>query len=106
MAQGKPWRMDHNPEARPLGCNGKYGQSGARAHRDRGEKACPRCLNSERHYQRERRRGAFKTKPLRPCGTPAAGRRHQLRGEDVDFACRVALAKEQQEIRDRRKKAS
>lgn len=100
----KPWKKDHDPEARPLGCNGKYGASGTQAHKRKGQKACARCRKSEAHYQREYRRGAFKRKPLKPCGTPAAGHRHRARGEEIDLACRVALAREQQELRDRRKR--
>lgn len=99
-----PWKLSHNPEKRPLGCNGKYGQSGGRTHRRRGEKVCAKCRKSGAHYQRERRRGAGAVpKPLRPCGTPAAANRHKRRGEEIDFACRVALAKEQQDRRDRRR---
>lgn len=101
----KPWKLSHNPSSRPLGCNGKYGQSGARLHRRRGEKVCKRCSKSGAHYQRERRRGEFQgPPPLRPCGTPSAAARHKSRGEPIDLACRLALAKQQQELRDRQRR--
>lgn len=38
---------------------------------------------------RDRRRGG-PPRPLAPCGTVAAYRRHQRRGEPVDAACRDA----------------
>ena len=86
---------DHNPYARPLGCNGKYGRSGARAHRYKGEPACTPCLTTEAHYTREYRSGGIKkgTRKLAPCGTaPAAPARHRKRKEPLCFPCRVAEA--------------
>ena len=86
-------KPDHDPYARPQGCNGKYGRSGARAHRYRGEQACPPCLTSENHYQREYRSGGIrKGRTLKPCGTQAAAKRHRNKGERLCFTCRVSEA--------------
>jgi hypothetical protein len=85
----KNWDLSHDPEARPLGCNGKYGTSGYKAHRRRGNEPCTRCKASLAHYARELRRGQGTPKQLHPCGTPAAYKRHADRGEPIDFACRV-----------------
>lgn len=82
----------HDPEARPIGCNGKYGPSGYKTHRRRGEPSCKKCSASKNHYQREYMRGQTYPHRLRPCGSKAAAVRHRKRGEDLDFACRVAEA--------------
>ena len=95
--------MDHNPTARPLGCNGKYGNSGARAHLRRGEKVCRRCANSRNHYAREHRRKAIKPRALKPCGTNAAAERHRAKGEELCLPCKVALSERVQQYRDRQK---
>ena len=100
---GKRWNLAHNPMSRPLGCNRKYGNSGGSAHRRRGEAPCEKCLTSQSHYQRERRRGALNPKRLKPCGTWAAAARHRAKGEPVDFECAVAEAQYQQDRRDSRK---
>lgn len=42
-------------------------------------------------------------RPLAPCGTPAAYRRHRRRGEPVDDAC-AAAAREQKNSRTRAKR--
>jgi hypothetical protein len=85
----KNWKLDHDPEARPLGCNGKYGTSGSKAHRRRGHNPCTWCKASEAHYARELRRGQGLPRPLHPCGTNAAYKRHLDLGEDPCFKCRV-----------------
>ena len=88
----KNWMLDHNPLERPHGCNGKYGTSGSKRHRRQGETPCDDCKASEAHYARELRRGQGLHRPLAPCGTNAAHKRHTLRGEPIDFACRLARA--------------
>lgn len=93
----------HNPLARPLGCNGKYGNSGGSAHRRRGEAPCRKCRTSQAHYKREHRRGALRPRRLKPCGTWAAAARHRARNEPLDFACSVAEANYQQERRTKKK---
>jgi hypothetical protein len=89
---------------RPLGCNGKYGHSGALRHTRKGQKPCRKCKASRNHYNREYKRKGLLASPrkweLQPCGTPAAAQRHRKRGEPIDFACKVAAAKYK---RDRRK---
>jgi hypothetical protein len=90
MPKRGPWDLTHDPAARPLGCNGAYGVSGAHKHRRQGEDTCPPCLASEAHYQREYRRGQPKPKALKPCGTWAAAQRHRKRREPLDFDCRLA----------------
>lgn len=97
------WKTSHNPDARPKGCNGKYGASGAAAHRKASKAVCPRCSRSEAHYRRERRRGGIKPRKVQPCGTNAAARRHRSKGEELCFPCRVAEANYQAELRSRPK---
>lgn len=89
----KNWDTSHDPDARPLGCNGAYGTSGAKAHRRKGQATCDQCRASEAHYARELRRGQGLPRPLHPCGTPAAYKRHKERGEPIDFACRVGRSR-------------
>jgi hypothetical protein len=89
----KNWKRDHDPFARPLGCNGRYGESGRHAHKKAGTVPCDDCRASSNHYARELRRGQPNPTPLHPCGTPAAARRHRYRGEPVDLACADAEAK-------------
>lgn len=96
-----PWQMSHDPEARPLGCNGAYGVSGAHRHRRRDETTCTDCLASEAHYMREYRRGQPKPKILKPCGTWAAAQRHRKKREPLDFACRLAESKYKKAMRER-----
>lgn len=87
------WKKDHDPEARPLGCNGKYGDSGRKLHQRQGTKACQACRDSANHAERERARGQNTPRILRPCGTPAAVTRHRRRGEPLDFDCALAETK-------------
>ncbi|WNN96004.1 hypothetical protein SEA_HIRKO_54 [Arthrobacter phage Hirko] len=101
MPKRGPWRLDHNPFARPLGCNGAYGVSGARRHRRQGTATCAACLASEAHYQREYRRGQPKPKALKPCGTWAAAQRHRVKGERLDMACVAAESEYKQALRER-----
>ena len=102
------WDKNHDPEERPLGCNGRYGNSGGSWHRRqtraKARKVCARCKKSAAHYARERRRGGIKPRELQPCGTWAAAVRHRYKGEELDFACRLAEAKQAQEKRDRKRK--
>jgi hypothetical protein len=100
---GKAWKLDHDPETRPLGCNGRYGNSGGTAHRKRGETACDQCKASAAHYRRERTRGGIKPRKLKPCGTWAAAARHRHHNEPLDFACYLAEAAKEQARRDRKK---
>ena len=97
----KRWHLSHDPEQRPLGCNGKYGGSGMVAHRKKGEKGCMKCKASSRHYQREYRRGGIRPRQLKGCGTRAAAERHRAKDEELDFACRLAEAEYHQELRDK-----
>ncbi|QDK01936.1 hypothetical protein SEA_VIBAKI_56 [Arthrobacter phage Vibaki] len=101
MGGGPSWRLDHNPNARPLGCNGRYGKSGAERHRRAGRPACKLCKASAAHWARENRRGGLRPRTLQPCGTPAAAHRHRQRGEPVDFACHLAEATYRAELRTR-----
>jgi len=96
-----PWRLDHNPESRPIGCNNAYGTSGATRHRRRGEQACQKCLDSAAHYLREYRRGQPKPRALKPCGTWAAAQRHRVKGERLDMACVEAEAAYKAELREK-----
>lgn len=93
------WKMTHNPDYLPKGCNGKYGASGAAAHRKASEPVCSYCKRSEAHYRRERRRGAFRPRKLEPCGTYPASRRHRDKGEELCFPCKVAEANYRAELR-------
>lgn len=95
------WDIDHNPETRPIGCNGKYGGSGMQYHRAHGTTICQDCRDSHNHYQRERRRGGLPRRRPAPCGTNAAVDRHRRRKEPLDFACKLAEAKHQAEYRER-----
>jgi hypothetical protein len=99
VSGGPSWRRDHDPFARPVGCNGKYGKSGGEAHRRKGQPACRKCKYSAAHWAREKRRGGLKPTPLQPCGTPAAAHRHRRLGEPVDFACHVAEANYRTQLR-------
>lgn len=97
------WDLTHNPERRPVGCNGRYGKSGADKHRYNGEKVCAKCRASQNHIAREYKRGGIRPKPLKPCGTNAAAERHRAKGEPLCFDCKVAIARRGQEYRDRKK---
>lgn len=97
------WDLTHNPARRPLGCNGRYGKSGADTHRRHGQAVCKRCRASQNHYNREYVRGGVKPRPLKPCGTNAAAERHRVNGEELCLACKVARAERGQEYRDRKK---
>lgn len=101
MASKPRWRLDHDPFARPLGCNGKYGVSGVQRHAADGTETCKFCRETYNHYKREQRRGGIKPRTPKPCGTYAAVDRHQRRGEPLDFACRVARARYQAKMRER-----
>lgn len=100
---GVSWDLTHNPNARPLGCNGRYGKSGADKHRRHGTAVCKRCRASAAHYQREYTRGGIRPRKLEPCGTNAAAERHRAKGEELCFACKVALSQRVQDYRDRKK---
>lgn len=89
----RAWLLSHNPMARPLGCNGRYGPAGPTRHRRRGEAVCERCRQSVNHYKREAKRGNPGTgRRLKPCGTNAAAKRHHYHGEPLCFLCKVAEA--------------
>lgn len=106
MAKGYPsWRKDHDPAAKPLACNGKYGASGSQRHRYHGEKPCEKCRESEAHMRREARRGQRHPKVLYPCGTWQAAKRHQKRGEEIDYPCKLARAKYERELRAEKRAA-
>jgi hypothetical protein len=96
---GRRWRLDHDPAARPLGCDGRWGHTGADRHRKKGEAVCAACKTSAAHYAREHRRKALRKKALQPCGTPAAAQRHREKGEPVCFKCRVADAEKGRQLR-------
>ena len=96
------WRLDHDPDQRPLGCNGRYGNSGRKQHARRGEPPCQACRESVNHYDRERRRGQPNPRTLKPCGTNAAAKRHLRRKEPVCFKCRVAEAKYVADLKTKR----
>ena len=98
------WKKDHDPEAKPLGCNGRYGTSGAAKHRYRKEEVCDACKASARHYQRERARGQLYPRVLYPCGTRPAALRHRSRGEPLCFPCKVAEAADQAERKAKRQR--
>ncbi|QWY79689.1 hypothetical protein PP637_gp60 [Arthrobacter phage Persistence] len=82
----------HDPTARPLGCNGKYGDSGRQQHKKAGTDYCTACRESSAHYRREIQRGGIKVRTPQPCGTYAAAARHAYNKEPLDFACRIARA--------------
>lgn len=102
-ASKQRWNLDHNPEARPLGCNGLYGKSGENLHRHHGTAVCDACRESARHYEREVRRGQKYPRVLKPCGTRAAAERHRANGEEVCYRCKVAES-EHQASRDRKRR--
>ena len=102
----KQWNLDHDPESRPRGCNGRYGPSGRAAHERLREEVCPVCRESENHYRRENRRGSGGTgRRLKPCGTNAAAKRHRRNNEELDFRCRVAEFDYNERIKASRKKS-
>jgi hypothetical protein len=96
----KRWQTQHDPEARPLGCNGKYGCSGRKRHQRQASPVCHECLASEAHYKREVRRGQKLGRRLHPCGTPAAARRHRYDNEPLDIPCQLAEAAYHKELRE------
>lgn len=96
----KRWDFTHSPARRPLGCNGKPGDSGRKAHRRKDEPVCDKCRQASNHAKRERNRGQLNPRRLQPCGTPAAARRHRYNNEALDFDCQLAEAKDHA---DRRK---
>lgn len=51
---------------------------------------------------RDRQRGGA-PRALKPCGTVAAYKRHQRKGEPIDDACAAAWAAEQKRMYDARK---
>lgn len=97
--RGKAWRLDHDPTTRPLGCNGRYGTSGATIHRNHSQTACDQCKASAAHYNRERRRGGLTPHKPQPCGTRAAAARHRANQETLCFPCKVAEANYQTGLR-------
>lgn len=102
---GGRWRFDHDPFARPLGCNGKYGGSGVQKHRHYGTPPCKDCLESIAHYKRERRRGGLKPKQPAPCGTYGGAAQHKAKKEPTCFKCRVAEAAYRAEHRSKQREA-
>lgn len=92
------WDLKHDPFKRPLGCNGKYGNSGLVKHRRQGTTPCAKCRKSSNHYRRELKRGEPAPRKLRPCGTYAAAHRHLQNGEKLDFKCKLAYSKYRQEL--------
>jgi len=100
---GKSWRKDHDPFARPLGCNGKYGVSGVQRHTKAGTEPCKKCRESYAHYRREARRGGIKPRTPKPCGTYAAAQRHKAKKEPLCFKCKVAETNYRTELRNRTK---
>lgn len=97
---GPSWRWDHDPFARPLGCNGKYGSSGIQRHSREGTTPCAGCRESYAHVKRERRRGGITTlKPPTACGTATGARRHRRNGDPVCLPCRVAEARYRYHLR-------
>jgi hypothetical protein len=102
----KNWDYTHDPDARPTGCNGKYGKSGAQRHRREGEDPCPRCPRchaSAAHYMREYRRGALMNVKPGGCGTYGGTAMHKAKGEPTCFKCRVAEAAYRAELREKQK---
>ena len=94
------WDLTHDPEARPLGCDGKYGGSGRKKHQRNRTPNCDQCRASNNHYQREFRRGQPKPRPVpQPCGTMAAAHRHREAGEKPCLECYGAEAKYHQQLR-------
>lgn len=93
------WDLDHNPGKRPLGCNGKPGDSGRKAHRRKGEDVCEQCKQASNHAKRERNRGQKYPRRRKPCGTFAAATRHRKRDEPLDAPCRVAEAQYHADLR-------
>jgi len=101
------WRLDHDPENRPLGCNGRYGGSGRKKHFRAGTPTCDACKASNAHYQREFRRGQPNPRPKpQPCGTNAAAHRHREAGEKPCLPCYNAEAKYHKQNRAAHKAAS
>jgi hypothetical protein len=94
------WRLDHDPEARPLGCNGRYGGSGRKKHARDRTPVCRACSDANNHYQREHRRGQPTPRPKpSPCGTYAGAHRHRGRGERPCLDCYTAEARYHQQLR-------
>lgn len=100
------WDTTHDPDARPLGCNGRYGNSGREKHRARNEQVCDKCRDSFNHYRRELARGQNLARPENPCGTPAAAARHRRNNERVCLKCRLAQNKNNQKYKAAKKAAS
>jgi hypothetical protein len=102
----KNWLFSHDPEARPLGCNGRYGTSGRVAHERRGEPVCPACRDSSNHYRREAKRGnPGSGRRLQPCGTNAAAKRHRRKGEKECLPCAVARSNYNGQFKKKPKKS-
>lgn len=97
------WNLDHDPLTRPLGCNGKPGDSGRNAHRRRRETPCEKCREASNHAKRERNRGQPHPRWLHPCGTPAAARRHRHNNELLDIPCQLAEAQYHADLRSQKK---
>lgn len=58
--------------------------------------------DAERARAYRARKGAKTREELAPCGTYAAARRHERKGEPIDEACAAALAAHQREMRAQR----
>lgn len=89
----KNWKRDHDPGTPPVGCNGKPGDSGRKKHRRAGTEQCAKCREAAAWAARERRRGQGLPRPLHPCGTPAAAKRHRDNGERLCVPCAIAEAR-------------
>ena len=103
MTQHVTWKLSHNPLERPLGCNGKPGDSGRKAHQRRKERACRKCRKASNWSKRERNRGQPHPRQLHPCGTPAAARRHRTNNELLDIPCQIAEAQYHADLRAQKK---
>lgn len=99
------WKFDHDPEAKPLGCNGRYGTSGSAKHHYHKTPPCEDCKASARHYARERARGQKYPRVLYPCGTRPAALRHRAKGEPLCLPCKLAEAEYQVPANEARKAA-
>lgn len=77
----------------PLRASGKRPKCGTAAgrvtHARHGEEPCQPCRDAQNEYRNARYVPA-PPRPLKPCGTDGAYKRHIARGEPVDEACRLA----------------
>lgn len=73
--------------------------SGLKAHRAAGQSLCSDCAAYLEQWLEAHGWGQL---DLRPCGTPAALRRHERRGEPIDETCRKAEARYRQDLQARK----